>query len=137
MTFLSRLSRTMRDLCLIVMGALTLWSTPASIDAGLGHEPLTTLWSLLLIAGGSTCLVGAVWRAPLVEVTGCTLAGVAFATWASAAVAQDHPTVTSWVIAFLLISGVWGQLYRGAEVVKAARPVDWTVVPYDPDGGAR
>ncbi|MBZ5736509.1 hypothetical protein K8Z61_18615 [Nocardioides sp. TRM66260-LWL] len=116
------------------MGTLTLMATPASIDAGLRDDHLATLWSLTLVAAGAVCLVGAACRAPLVEVAGCTMAGAAFATWASAATTQDHPTTTSWVIAVLLISGVCGQVYRGAEIVKDARPTIWPDHPAEGEG---
>lgn len=120
----SRVARTVRDVCLIVMGVLTILDTPASIAYGL-TSVLSLVWSLLLVLGGGVCLVGAVCRSPLVECAGCILAAVAFATWAAAAVTQPDTSLTAWVIAVLLISGVAGQAYRVAEVIDEARPVSW------------
>jgi hypothetical protein len=125
MAFLSRISRVIRDLCIGIMGVLALTDAPPSISAGLS-EHLPVLWSLLLIVGAAVSLVGSAMKRPLVEVTGCIIAGAAFLTWAVAAVTTGPTTTTSWVIFWLLIAGVAGQVYRAAEVTNDARPIDWT-----------
>ena len=121
---LSRAARVSRDLCLGIIGVLTFLSAPASIASSLmGYA--TYVWSSLLIISCAACLLGGIRKLPLLEVVGCTLAGIAFATWATAAVTTAHVTGTSWVVFWLLIYAVAGQVDRASEVIQEARPIDW------------
>jgi hypothetical protein len=125
MIAVSRIARVVRDACLGIMGVLTITDAPASISEGLAGM-LPTLWSSLLITASVVCMVGWIAKRPLVEVAGCIIAGGAFLTWAVAAITAPETTTTSWVIFWLLIAGVAGQVYRVAEVTHDARPIDWS-----------
>lgn len=115
---MTKFSRIVRDLLLIGVGIMALFTTPPSIREVGVTGILSGIWGVMMLGGSLASLYGVLCKKLTPEIYGCSFVGGAFTLWAVAAMLQPNPTMTSVMVALVILSGTAGQFYRVGMIIE-------------------